>query len=181
VQCNPSPHLRREGCGLIGRAVIVWLVLLVAGCGGSGFHKVYPVKGKILVNGAPCVDSIIYLNRTWDDDHPRRVTPYAVTDEKGEFQITSYVTGDGAPEGEYIVTVEWRERSGILKNNYEGIDRLDGAYATVAQTKTLPGFVIKVAREPLELPPFNLTQSAEAKRKHEEWKKRKTPALGGDR
>jgi hypothetical protein len=78
-----------------------------------------------------------------------------------------------------VVTVEWRERSGLLKNNYEGIDRLDGVYAKVENTRARPGFVVQVGRQPLELPPFQLTQSPEAKRKHEEWKKRQRPGLGG--
>jgi hypothetical protein len=163
------------------RAVIAVTLLILASCGKSQFHKVYPVKGKVLVNGKPAFECMVHLNRTFDDDHPRRVSPYALTDEKGEFQVTSYITHDGAPEGEYVVTIEWRERSGLLKNNFEGIDRLDGAYAKVEKTKTLPGFVIKVGRAPLELPPFELTQSAEAKRKHEEWKKRGQRLLGGDK
>ncbi|MCI0463581.1 MAG: hypothetical protein L0Z62_42135 [Gemmataceae bacterium] len=161
------------------RVVVALLALTLVSCGGPDFHKVYPVKGKVLVNGQPAGDCLIYLNRTFDDNHPRRVTPYAVTDENGAFQITSYITQDGAPEGEYVVTIEWRERSGLLKNNYEGIDRLDGAYAKVEKTKPRPEFVVKVGRQPLELPPFNLTQSAEAKRKHEAWKKRGQPGLGG--
>ena len=160
------------------RLALASAVLVLAGCGKSEFHKVYPVTGKILVDGQPAAACLIYLNRTFDDDHPRRVTPYAVTEANGEFQITSYITNDGAPEGEYVVTIEWRERSGLLKNNFEGIDRLDGAYAKVSNNKALPGFVIKVGREPLELPAFNLAQSAEAKRKHEAWKKRKPAPLG---
>ena len=171
----PCSTCRVRSCLLLAAACAA---LVLAGCGKSDFHRVYPVKGKILVDGQPAFECLIYLNRTFDDDHPRRVTPYALTDEQGEFQITSYITNDGAPEGEYVVTIEWRERSGLLKNNFEGIDRLDGAYAKVTSTKALPGFVITVPREPVELPDFNLTQSAEAKRKHEAWKKRKTPPLG---
>jgi hypothetical protein len=159
--------------------VALGITIALAGCRKSDFHTVYPVTGKILVNGKPAADCLIYLNRTFDDPSPRKVMPYAVTDDSGDFKMTSYITDDGAPEGEYVITVEWRERSGLLKNNYEGIDRLDGAYATVQKTKALPGFVIKVGREPMELPPLKLTQSAEAKRKHEEWKKRPQSNLGG--
>ena len=54
-----------------------------------------------------------------------------------------------------------------------------GAYAKVEQTKGLPGFVIKVERQPLELPPFDLKQSAEVRRQLEEAKKRKTGLGGG--
>ena len=168
---------------VLGLAVFSLAVLAVS-CGGDDFHKVYPVKGKVLVDGKPAPDCMVHLNRTFDDTSDRKVAPYAVTDEKGEFQISSYVTGDGAPEGEYVITIEWRERSGLLKNNFDGPDRLDGAYANKEQNKSKSGFVIKVGREPLDLPAFQLTQSAAAKRKAEEYSKKAKQGgliLGGDR
>ena len=154
-------------------------VVALASCGdGRNLHKVYPVKGKILVNGQPASECQIYLNRTFDDDHPFRVTPQGLTDTNGEFQITSYHPGDGSPEGEYIVTIEWRERSGLMKSDFDGPDQLNGAYAQVEKTKGLPGFVVRVGQQPLELPPFELKQSAEAKRKLEEAKKRRFDGSG---
>jgi hypothetical protein len=137
-------------------------------------HKVYPVTGKILVNGKPANECQIVLNRTYEDKNP--VVPLGMTDENGVFQITSYEAYDGAPEGEYIVTITWRERSGVTKQEFDGPDRLGGAYAKVENTKRLPGFVVKVEKRPLELPPFDLKQSGEAKRKADEAKNR--PALG---
>lgn len=161
------------------RSMIVALMfgVFAIGCSDDKFHKVFPVSGRILVNGQPADDCLIYLHRTFDDDHPRRVMPYAVSNAAGEYKITSYITDDGAPQGEYIVTIEWRERSGVMNNNYEGIDRLDGAYAKPEITKSMPGFKVQVGKQPLVLPDFELKQSPEAKRKHEEWKKRKRPGF----
>ncbi len=154
-------------------ALALALVAPVA-CGGRKFPKVYPVKGKILVNGQPANECQIYLNRTFEDKHPIKATPSGLTDKNGEFQITSYQTNDGAQEGEYVVTIEWRERSGLAKQDFEGVDLLGGAYAKVEKTKSLPGFVVKVGQQSLELPPFELSQSAEAKRKAEDAKRRRT-------
>jgi hypothetical protein len=162
-------------------AVFTIAVLAVSCGGGDDFHRVYPVKGKILVDGNPAKDCQIQLNRTFDDTSDKKVYPNAVTDEKGEFQITSYVSGDGAPEGEYVITIEWKERSGLLKNNFDGPDRLGGEYANKDQNKVKPGFLIKVGKEPLELPPFQLKQSAAGKRKADEYRKKPGPILGGDR
>jgi hypothetical protein len=135
------------------------------------------------VNGQPAHECRIYLNRMFDEKDP--VMPFGLTNENGEFQITSYDTNDGAPEGKYVVTIDWCERSGLTKMDFNGPDRLGGVYAKAEKTKGLPGFVIQVEQQPLELPPFALTQSAEAKRKLEEAKKQRPsgqgPLMGGDR
>ena len=148
------------------RWTVVVAALVLAGCGdGRSFPKVYEVKGTVLVNGQPANDVQITLHRTSGDALPTAATPQGVSDAKGEFLLTSYNADDGAPNGEYVVTIEWRERTGIMKQDFEGIDRLGGAYAKVEKTKEMPGFVVKVEGKPLELPPFKLTQSPEAKAK----------------
>jgi hypothetical protein len=160
------------------RVAVALALFGLAACGDSrGFPKVYPVKGKILVNGQPAGDCQIYLNRTAADKSAAGVRPQGVTNASGEFQITSFASNDGAAEGEYVVTIEWREPVGLMKS-FEGVDQLDGAYAAVEKTKGLPGFVIQVDRKPLELPAFDLKQSPEAKRKAEEAKKRR-PGFDG--
>ena len=171
---HPSPASRPA------RLVVVFTVAAasaaLASCGDSRTpHKVYPVKGKILVNGHPAAECQIILHRTDALENP--VTPQGRTNENGEFEVTTYYANDGAPEGEYVVTFEWRDRSGVAKQDFDGPDQLGGVYAKVEQTKELPGFVIKVERKPLELPPFELKQSAEVKRKYEDAKKR--TSLGG--
>jgi hypothetical protein len=155
-------------------------VVVLVGCGdGRNLRKVYPVKGKILVNGQPATDCQIAFHPTDAGDPATRVTPRGLTDEKGEFQLTTYYGNDGAPEGEYVVTIEWRERSGLTKQDFEGPDQLGGVYANPEKTKGLPGFVVKVERKPMELPPFELKQSAEVKRKLEEAKRRKPGLSSG--
>jgi predicted small lipoprotein YifL len=160
------------------RVAVALAVVALAACGGRKFPKVYPVKGKILVNGQPAKECQISFHRTSGGDPAVKVTPNGLTDQNGEFQLTSYYANDGAPEGEYVVTIEWRERSGLTKSDFDGPDQLGGAYANAEKNKGLKGFVAQVGRHPLELPPFELTQSAEAKRKLEEAKKRR-PSFGG--
>jgi len=147
-------------------AVVAFAALATAGCGGGrSFPKTFPVKGTVLVNGQPAGDVMVILNRISPDKLSVQTTPQALTNSKGEFLLTSYNAEDGAPEGEYVVTIEWHERSGPLKTDFDGPDRLGGAYAKTEKTKGMPGFTIKVDKQPLELPPFNLTQSAAAKAK----------------
>ncbi len=153
------------------RLGIVLATLVVVSCGDTrNIPKVYPVMGKIQVNGQPAAECQIVLN--WVKEEKRPATPQGLTNENGEFQLTSFVGNDGAPEGEYVVTIEWRERSGITKQDFDGPDRLGGAYAKVERTKSLPGFAVRVERQSLQLPTFELQQTAEAKRKLEASKKK---------
>jgi hypothetical protein len=158
----------------LSQVVIALAILALASCGGDGRnrHKVYPVKGKILVNGQPANECQIVLLRTYDDKNP--VVPQGLTNENGEFQLTSYDNNDGAPEGEYVATIRWNERSGLMKSEFDGPDRLGGAYSTPEKTKGIPGFVVKIERKSQELAPFDLKQSAEAKRKADVAKKQPT-------
>ncbi len=154
------------------RITIAIAALAMAGCGdGKNLPKVYLVKGSVLVNGQPASDVQVVLNRTSTDKLSVPTTPQAVTDAKGEFLITSYNSDDGAPEGDYVVTFEWRERTGLTKQDLDGPDRLGGAYAKAEKNKDIPGFVVKVEKKPVELPPFKLTQSAAAKARAEAGKK----------
>jgi hypothetical protein len=125
-------------------------LLAVTAC-SDGRKKVYPVRGTILVDGKPAPDCFIMFHPPEDGD-PKRVMPFAQADADGRFAMCSYVQGDGAPVGEYIVTFEWKERSGLLKNNFEGPDRLKGRYS---EAKKSP-FRVTVEPKPQELKPFEL-------------------------
>src|SRR5262249_55654757 len=89
------------------RALMVGLACSLVGltsCGESrDFPATYPVRGKILVNNQPAKDCQIYLRRTTEDNV--KVTPHGVTNDNGEFEVMSYHEADGAPSGEYIVTI----------------------------------------------------------------------------
>jgi hypothetical protein len=159
------------------RVTLAFTLVALAACGGKKLPKATPVKGKILVNGQAAKECQISLHRTSPGDPAFPATPSGVTDEKGEFQLTSYTANDGAPEGEYVVAIEWRDRSGLSMGEFEGPDQLGGAYANAQKNKALKGFVVQVGKEPLELSPFELTQTAEAKRQYEAKKRR--PAFGG--
>lgn len=169
---------------LTARTAVAVAMLAVVSCGDDKHPKTYAVKGKVLVDGQPAKDCQVTLKRTGGPQLSVPATPNAVTDEKGEFQLTSYVANDGAPEGEYVAVIEWKDRTGLAKTEFGGPDRLGGEYANVEKNKGLKGFVVQVGSQAEVLPPFELTQSAQAKRKYEEAQKRPpslSGPLGGDR
>jgi hypothetical protein len=170
--CSP-----RRFC-LATRIAFAFAMIAVTSCGDGKYPKTHAVKGKVLVDGQPAKDCQVSFHRLSGPQLATPATPSGVTDDNGVFQLTSYVAEDGAPEGEYVVKIEWRERSGITKSDFDGPDRLGGDYANLEKNKAAKGFVVQVGKQSLELPPFELTQSPQAKRKLDEAKK-KRPNFGG--
>lgn len=89
---------------------IVWLsslsmTLFLCGCGGSKpWETVYPVKGVVTHKGKPVKDAELAFFPL-DEKFPEAVRPLAKTTENGEFTVSTYNNGDGAPAGKYKVTV----------------------------------------------------------------------------
>jgi hypothetical protein len=113
--------------GLPVHAAVV-MAALATGCGTRQAGKTtYPVSG-ILLDAArrPAAGATVILQPvTKDDRDPAR--PTATVGADGSFRLTTYRTGDGAAEGEYVVTVVWPEpRKSPL--DPPGRDRLGGKW-----------------------------------------------------
>ena len=143
------PAVRRFLAGVL----MASMALLVSSC-GDGRKSCYPVTGTITVDGKPAVDCMIllYSNDPADHNGPNRVLPLAMADENGKFKLSTFESGDGAPAGDYSITFTWRERSGLLKSQFDGPDRLKGKYAT----KELSGKTVTIEKKPQDLPTFEL-------------------------
>lgn len=123
----------------------MWLgIVLLAGCGGDGRLKVVPAKGKLLLkqngNLTPMANARMVLYPIEGGD-AFPTFPAATTDKDGAFELGTYDENDGAPEGEYIVTIDWRPKK---KPKYDlmgqgevpiGPDRLQGAYSNRKTSK----------------------------------------------
>lgn len=86
-------------------------VVLLVGCGETERFKnrkaVYPVAGQFLVGGAPANGALIAFHPAGESGTGRALPSRATTDAEGRFELTTYATSDGAPEGEFVVTVYW--------------------------------------------------------------------------
>ena len=136
----------------LAQAALILAIVCLSACGGSDRRRVYPVRGQVLVDGKGASDALVFLHAI-DDTDSRVVRPFAQADKEGKFAVSTYVSGDGAPAGDYHVTIEWRELSGLFKQDVGGPDRLKGAYA---DAKKAP-FQITVGERDNELPPFEIS------------------------
>ena len=89
------------------QAIFLSLAAMVPlGCGkGAACH---PVSGQILLGSAPVAEAKVVFHPL-DGQLPGGQRPQAITDDEGRFTLMTQQPGDGAPEGEYAITVELRE------------------------------------------------------------------------
>jgi len=145
----------RAARSLFGAALAAFVVVL-AGCGKRGWLETYPVKGTVLVDGKPAKDAMLSF-------HPKETVegkphlPAGRTNENGEFNLSTFVTDDGAPAGEYDVTIVWPVRHNPISTLWEG-DKLGGQYAKGKSTLR-----VTIEKKPQQLPPFELTSGGSKK------------------
>jgi len=118
--------------------ILALLIGLVAGCGSSDRKPVFATEGRILFDGKPIPHALVTLHPLDASDHasPR---PHGSVTKDGNFVLTTYDAGDGAPAGEYGVTVEWWLTNATARTG-EGhspppTNRLPGRYAKVETSK----------------------------------------------
>lgn len=111
----------------------------------------YPVSGKVLVNDRPGKDAFVLFTPVNEPPNTPDPRPRALAGEDGSFKVSTYDADDGAPAGEYIITVTWP--GGVLPDGREEPpDKLLGRYSDV--TKSQLRATVKEGAN--ELPPFKL-------------------------
>jgi hypothetical protein len=85
--------------------------------------------------------------------------PRGRADRDGHFTLTTYEFGDGAPAGEYVVTIIWRAplpgaspHDEVLEYAAGGPDQLEGRYADPATSPLR----VTIKPESNELAPFDV-------------------------
>ena len=143
----------QRGSWSVNSAISSLLVLAcIAGCGRTDpWTQVYPVKGVVTFRGKPVKDAELAFFPV-NDQAPESVRPWAKSSENGEFVVSTYNNGDGAPAGDYKVTVIHHEI--VISGGAMGSkpNDLPKKYASRDSTD----LVIKVESQPTTLPTFDL-------------------------
>lgn len=140
----------------LAAVAIVTCVLNSCGCKkDDGRLKSYPVRGKVTIDGRPTKGVYVFLNPA-EQPASHGIFPNAITNDAGEFWVSTYDAEDGAPLGEYVVTAKWPRGEGLQVHS-ESPDRLQGRYADPAKSSIK--ITVKEARrsQPNEIPPLGLT------------------------
>jgi hypothetical protein len=101
----------------------------------DGRPKVFPVAGKVFVGGKPAAKAEVMFHPlaadgALDTSKPasQLIRPFAVAEADGSFRPTSFLAGDGAPAGQYAITVSWPKYKMDAGEEVSGPDQLSGRY-----------------------------------------------------
>ncbi len=146
----PSFLCRAEG---LRRAWLAGCVAAALGCHDPSDDRlpVYPARGSISFRGGPAPGAFVTLHpkTPLGEDVP---APRANVAKDGTFKLSTFNGGDGAPEGEYVVTVRWYK---LVKN---GPDIVSGPNVIPARY-TRPessNIVVRIAAGENNLQPITL-------------------------
>ena len=117
------------------------LALALPACGGNaGQLPVYPVKGQVALNGEPTDGAFLVFHPVageatkGDKTTGEPLRPRAQVKSDGSFELTTYQAQDGAPAGEYAVTVEWRKLIQNGKDASPGPNVIPSQYSQATST-----------------------------------------------
>ena len=128
---------------------------MLIGCGGKkprvGPLAVNPVRGAVTYLGEPLEAAIVTLVPV--AANKAQAASQGVTNEEGEFVLSTYNPNDGAPEGQYFVTISCEDRNG-KKVGGEFPELLPVRY----QSPQTSGLKATIEDGENDLPTFNLVK-----------------------
>ncbi len=129
--------------------------IMLTGCGGDEVADTYPVSGTVTYQGRPAEGAEVVLYRIGDTPLAgKSPIPSGTVGADGAFQLRSFSPGDGAPAGDYQVTVVWPEpvKPGVNSESVDRADKLRGKYADPGNS----GLTATVSAASTTLPPIDL-------------------------
>lgn len=129
-------------------------VALVSSVGCSGADRTYPAEFQVLSQSKPAAGATVVLHPVGNAD-PAAPKPTGKVDETGTVKLSTFGENDGAPPGDYVVTVVWYDLTSTPEQAVaiKGGDKLKGKYRR-PDGPTAPRVTIQ--KQPNQLPPLEL-------------------------
>jgi hypothetical protein len=122
-------------------------------CGQSDRPPLFQVQGEVYYQGKPAEGaSVFFLPVNTANLPASEGVPHGVVGADGTFRIGTFAAADGAPAGEYAVTVIWETQP--ASRDEEARNLLPRRYASPATS----GLRARVAEGDTKLDAFRLTQ-----------------------
>ena len=128
------------------------IALTASGCGRGWEADTHPASGRISVNGQAPAGALVQLHPVGPAPDERNSRPWGLVAEDGTFALSTYEAGDGAPAGEYAVTVTWPDDPTVPSMT----DRLGFRYADPGRSS----WKVTIDEGENALPTIELTDSA---------------------
>jgi hypothetical protein len=88
--------------------LLVVAALTWAGCSWKSDRlPINHVTGSVFVAGKPASGAKIFFHPAANVSVLNVLRPFGEVSEDGTFELSTYLAGDGAPAGDYVVTVYW--------------------------------------------------------------------------
>ena len=131
ITLTHPPTIRRRSAVA---AVALPTLLLVAGCTQSAPERppLYPLSGRVLYQGRPAAGAWVVLHPA--NGNPVAPHPRAKTDAQGNYVVSTFEVQDGAPAGEYRVTLELTQIVNVGGELQPGSSLLPPKYGSPATT-----------------------------------------------
>ena len=145
--------------GVYGLLILAASAVCATSCGSSDEVPVYPVRGQVLVQGQSAENAYIVCYPQGASVEVQQLTPRGKTTADGRFSLKTYRQGDGAPPGDYKISIVWHPPpEGMRTDQLHPSeltalpDRLEGRFADPATS----GLTVTVTSGQNELPPFEI-------------------------
>jgi len=131
----------------------VLALVAVTGCSKPKAERlqVFPVSGKFTASGKATPGALVVLHPQ-DAAVPDTVRPSGVVESDGSFKLTTYDQFDGAPPGNYNVTVQWFKATKQGGDVLPGPNLLPQAFGDPKTSK----LKVEVASAPTDLKPIDI-------------------------
>ncbi|MHB8970724.1 MAG: hypothetical protein ACYC3X_07585 [Pirellulaceae bacterium] len=135
------------------RALAALTVLVTMGCHKAAADRVpvVPVAGAVVLDGKPTPGTLVVFHPAQGAQSPTPPAQGTVRDD-GTFELTTYTANDGAPPGEYKVTIEWHQMINDNGDVKVGPNVLPDRYSKPKSTD----LIVRVAEGPNRLAPLQV-------------------------
>ena len=112
------------------------LMAFGVGCGKKE-RTVFPVTGQVVMGNdkKPAAGVMVFFNPDYKLEAGELCRPVGTVDQNGKFSLMTRRTNDGAPAGDYVITLTWPQETKSVFEGDGGGDKLKGEYSDVKKSK----------------------------------------------